>query len=225
MTRTDSTLAGFDAALRREGFGLLAGLDEAGRGCLAGPVVAAAVILREGTHLPDVDDSKKLTPAARGVQARLVRERAWAVGVSFIGPRVVDAINIRQASLLAMRRALRRARVGQDRDPQTRGLALLALVDGVDELVGLDCPQRSLVSGDARSLAVAAASVIAKTARDSFMIRLAKDHPEYGFEHHKGYGTVEHLRALALHGPCAWHRYSFSPIAQTDLFAPLGSPS
>jgi ribonuclease HII len=218
VTRTDSSLSRFDRALRREGFALLAGLDEVGRGCLAGPVVAAAVILRAGTRLPDVDDSKQLTPEARETQAILVRARALAIGVGFVSARSIDAINIRQASLLAMRNALRRARVRVARDSVARDLTLLALVDGLDTLEGVDCPQRALVSGDARSLAIAAASVIAKTVRDRFMVRLGAEFPDYGFERHKGYGTEEHLAALERHGPCRWHRFSYAPVAQPSLF-------
>ena len=218
MKRTESPLARFDRLLREDGFALLAGLDEAGRGCLAGPVVAAAVILRAGADLPDVDDSKQLTPLGRAAQAVLVRQRALAIGVGFVGPRMIDSINIRQASLLAMRRALRRARVRVASDPANRALELLALVDGNDLPGGAGCPERAVVGGDAKSQAIAAASIIAKTVRDGFMVRLAAEFPDYGFEHHKGYGTPEHLAALDRKGPCRWHRFSYAPIAQPSLF-------
>ena len=214
----ESPLARFDRLLRDEGFALLAGLDEAGRGCLAGPVVAAAVILRAGTNLPDVDDSKQLTPRDRAAQAVLVRERAFAIGVGFVGPRTIDSINIRQASLLAMRRALRRARVRVASDPSHNALGLLALVDGNDLPGGAGCPERAVIGGDAKRQAIAAASIIAKTVRDGFMVRLGAEFPDYGFESHKGYGTPEHLSALERHGACRWHRFSYAPVAQLSLF-------
>jgi ribonuclease HII len=209
-------LFAFDHALRdTTGHAHLAGLDEAGRGCLAGPVVAACVILDDAARLPGVTDSKQLSPAQRVSARALVLARATAVAWSFVGPRAIDALNIRRASLLAMGRALARARVRFG-----RGNAVFALVDGVDEVPGAGVPQRSLIEGDGRSLAVAAASIVAKTARDAFMERLALDHPAYGFAQHKGYGTPEHLAALERHGPCAWHRFSYAPVAQISLFAP-----
>jgi len=221
-------LARFDArVLRERGVGRLAGVDEVGRGCLAGPVVAAAVILPAGARLPGVDDSKKLNREQRERQAVLVRAVAIAIGVSFVGPRMIDRINIRGASLLAMRRAIHRVRVRLRRavgSASVDGIALdslLVLVDGIDTVPGVDVPQQSIIEGDGTSRAVAAASIVAKTVRDRFMSRLADEWPLYGFERHVGYGTEEHLDALDRHGPCAWHRYSFAPVAQPDLFAAL----
>jgi ribonuclease HII len=218
-------LARFDArVLRERGVGRLAGVDEVGRGCLAGPVVAAAVILPMGARLPGVDDSKKLTREQREVQAVKVRQVAIAIGISFVGPRTIDRINIRGASLLAMRRAIHRVRVRLRHSFVSEGPvleSLLILVDGIDVVPGVDLPQQAIIEGDGTSRAVAAASIVAKTARDRFMSRLAADWPLYGFERHVGYGTEEHLEALDRHGPCAWHRYSFSPVAQPDLFAAL----
>ena len=218
-------LARFDArVLRERGVGRLAGVDEVGRGCLAGPVVAAAVILPMGARLPGVDDSKKLTREQREVQAAKVRQVAIAIGISFVGPRTIDRINIRGASLLAMRRAIHRVRVRLRHAIVSEGPvleSLLILVDGIDVVPGVDLPQQAIIEGDGTSRAVAAASIVAKTARDRFMSRLAADWPLYGFERHVGYGTEEHLEALDRHGPCAWHRYSFSPVAQPDLFAAL----
>jgi ribonuclease HII len=221
MEPTRRNLARYDARqLRAHGVLAIAGVDEVGRGCLAGPVVAAAVILPAKTRLPGVDDSKKLTREQRETQALAVRAVAIAIGVSFVGPRVIETINIRGASLLAMRRAVHRARVRLRRTPEAaHGGSLLVLVDGLDVIPGVELRQHAVVSGDGTSLAIAAASIVAKTMRDRFMVRLAAEWPSYGFERHVGYGTEEHLEALDRHGPCRWHRYSFSPIAQTELFA------
>jgi ribonuclease HII len=214
-------LGRYDARqLRTRGFEAIVGVDEVGRGCLAGPVVAAAVILPAKAKLPGVDDSKKLTREQREAQAVAVRAVAVAIGFSFVGPRVIEAINIRGASLLAMRRAVHRARVRLRRTPEPAGsVSILVLVDGLDAIPGVELPQHAVVGGDGTSLAIAAASIVAKTVRDRFMVRLGAEWPLYGFERHVGYGTEEHLDALGRHGPCRWHRYSFSPIAQTELFA------
>lgn len=226
MNPRPSTLAAFDRAIRGEtGFAFVAGLDEAGRGCLAGPVVAACVILDDAADLPGVMDSKQLSPDARQEARALVMARAAAVGFAFVGPRAIDAINIRRASLLAMRRALARAGVRLGRGDAGGGAGngaggVFTLVDGVDMVPDVRTPQRAVIEGDGKSLAVAAASVIAKTSRDAFMERLALEYPEFGFARHKGYGTPEHLAALDRHGPCAWHRFSYAPVAQTSLFAP-----
>jgi ribonuclease HII len=218
--RTDRRLAAFDRKLSREGYRRVAGIDEAGRGSLAGPVVAAAVILPEGIRLDGLDDSKRLAPAERERQALRIRESALAFGFAFVGPRRIDTLNIRQASLLAMRRSLSRARVLlAGRLSGRGGETILALVDGLDSIPGVDLPQRTLIEGDGRSLAVAAASVIAKTVRDSFMVRLGAEFPAYGFERHKGYGTDEHLEAIERFGPCPWHRWTFAPVAQPSLFS------
>ena len=221
MRTTRRDLARYDArVLRERGLRHLAGVDEVGRGCLAGPVVAAAVILPVGARLPGVDDSKKLSREQRETQASKVRAVAIAIGISFVGPRTIDRINIRGASLLAMRRAIHRARV-RLRHADAELESMLVLVDGIDVVPGVDLPQQAIVEGDGTSRAVAAASIVAKTSRDRFMSRVAVDWPLYGFERHVGYGTEEHLEALDRHGPCAWHRYSFAPVAQPDLFAAL----
>ena len=223
MSTARRDLARYDARqLKTRDARAIAGVDEVGRGSLAGPVVAAAVILPAGARLPGVDDSKQLTAAQRAIQALAVRAVAVAIGISFVGPRTIDAINIRSASLLAMRRAVERSRVrfrraGGAGAEEHRG-ALLILVDGLDVIPGLDLRQQPVVGGDGESLAIAAASIIAKTVRDGFMVRLAAEWPAYGFERHKGYGTEEHLAALELHGPCSWHRFSYAPVAQIGLF-------
>jgi ribonuclease HII len=180
----------------------VAGVDEVGRGPLAGPVVAAAVVLDSRCDWDGVNDSKKLSPAAReAIYARVLQEArafAWAV----VGPRTIDALNIRQASLEAMRRAIVRLPLAPD----------LVLVDGNDPVPGLLCRQRSVISGDALLLSVAAASVVAKVVRDRIMERLDRVWPDYGFARHKGYGTPEHLAALDHFGPCPLHRFSFAPV-------------
>jgi len=215
------SLARYDIRqIASHGVSAVIGVDEVGRGCLAGPVVAAAVVLPAKVKLPGVDDSKRLSREQRAEQALAVRRVAIAIGFSFVGPRVIDAINIRGASLLAMRRAVRRARARLHRaDPAA---SLLVLVDGLDVVPGVELRQQAVIGGDGTSLSIAAASIVAKTVRDGFMMRLASEWPLYGFERHVGYGTDEHMEALDRHGPCRWHRYSFSPIAQPDLFA--GTP-
>ena len=214
VSRRWITLRKFDDRMReRAAIETLCGADEVGRGPLAGPLVAAAVCLPRGARLPGLDDSKALTPEAREALDGTVRGVALAIGWAVIGPRAVDRLNTHHASLLAIRRALTRL--------SRRATVERVLVDGIHPVPDLPWPQEAVVSGDARSLAVAAASVVAKCLRDRFMRRLALDYPQYGFERHKGYATREHLEALITHGPCSWHRYSFGPVMQPDLFAEL----
>jgi len=213
MEATHVRLGRFDRKVRREtAHGHLLGVDEVGRGCVAGPVVAAAVVLPERPRLAGLDDSKQLPRAERERLAIEIRAQAIAWAFAFVGPRGIERHNIRGASLIAMRRAVHRA-VRRFPGPA------FVLVDGVDVIPGVDLPQRSVIEGDGTSLAIAAASVLAKTVRDAFMIRLGLEFPLYGFERHKGYGTEEHLEALDVHGPCTWHRYTFSPVAQMSLFS------
>lgn len=187
-----------------------AGVDEAGRGPLAGPVVAAAVILDPGGRWDGVDDSKLVPPERRAEIYARVLEGARAFAWSVIGPRAIDRRNIRGASLEAMRRAVGRLAVRPE----------LVLVDGRDLIPGIACRQQPVVDGDARLLSVAAASILAKVVRDRIMERLDRVWPEYGFARHKGYGTPEHLEALERLGPCPLHRYSFTPVCVLEL--PLG---
>jgi len=214
MPTADVALRRFDHALHREGHGVLIGVDEAGRGALAGPVVAGAVALPSGLRLKGLDDSKQLTPQMRDVQALAVRAGASAIGFAFVRPQRIDAINIRQASLLAMRRSIERLML------RSRGGAAdaLILIDGVDTIPEVSWRQRAVIGGDGQSLSIAAASVLAKTIRDRFMVRLAGEFPQYGFDRHKGYGTEEHLAAIDEHGPCRWHRFSYAPVARLELF-------
>jgi ribonuclease HII len=189
---------------------LVAGVDEAGRGPLAGPVVAAAVILPPGTRWDGLDDSKKVPPERREILYARVLNEARAFSWAVIGPRRIDFMNIRGASLEAMRRAVHRLRLAPE----------LVLVDGNAEVPGLRTAQRAVVKGDSRLLSVAAASIVAKVVRDRIMDRLDHVWPAYGFARHKGYGTAEHLEALDRLGPCPLHRYSFTPVCVQSL--PLG---
>ena len=207
MTRTVwRRLARAEARVAGDG-ATVAGVDEAGRGPLAGPVVAAAVILDPGGRWDGLNDSKQVSAAARDLlYARVLAEArafAWAV----MGPRAIDRLNIRHASLEAMRRAV--ARLGT--------MPALVLVDGRDTIPGMPLPQRPVVGGDASMLSIAAASILAKVVRDRIMERLDRVWPGYGFARHKGYGTPEHLEALARLGPCALHRYSFGPVCVQEL--------
>jgi ribonuclease HII len=179
----------------------LAGLDEAGRGPLAGPVVASAVILAPGGRIRGLDDSKRLLPEERERLFVLIQARAVAVGVGIVDPETIDRVNILQATRLAMQAAL----VALATEPE------LVLTDFV-KLDGLGCPQQNLVEGDRRSATVAAASIIAKVTRDRIMAEADRMYPEYGFGRHKGYPTEEHRLALWRHGPCALHRRTFNGV-------------
>jgi len=196
-------LARFDDEYRARWGDLLAGIDEAGRGPLAGPVVAACVALQPGARLRGVRDSKVLTARGRGEAVGRIRAEAAAVGVGIASVAEVDAFNIRMATLLAMRRAVEALGL------QPQGL----LVDGRDS-IWAEAPCEAVVDGDARSLAVAAASIVAKVTRDAMMDADADRFPLYGFAQNKGYGTPEHLEALRIHGPCSIHRRSFRPVRE-----------
>ncbi len=182
----------------------MAGVDEAGRGPLAGPVSAAAVIL-DPEALPDgVDDSKALTPERRAELFDLLMAQALAIGIGLASTAEIDALNIRQATFIAMRRAVR----ALPRAPHH------LLIDGRDVPPGLPCPARALVKGDALSLSIAAASIVAKVTRDRLMTRLDASHPAYGFRVHKGYATAVHRAAILRHGPTSFHRRSFGTVAR-----------
>lgn len=181
--------------------GCTCGIDEAGRGPLAGPVYAAAVILDPARRIRGLDDSKQLPPTVRLALAERIRSRARAWAVASASVEEIDALNILQATLLAMRRAVAALAVAPD----------LALVDGV-HCPPLPIATRAIVGGDARVKAISAASILAKTARDAEMRRLAERYPQYGFERHKGYPTPEHLALLRRFGPCEVYRRSFAPV-------------
>ncbi len=182
---------------------LVCGVDEAGRGPLAGPVCAAAVILEPARPIPGLKDSKRLTPASRARLAADIRRYALAWSVAWASVEEIDRLNILRASLLAMQRAV-------------EGLAVrpgLVLIDG-SHCPRLAVAARAVVRGDALEPAISAASILAKTERDKEMRRLADIYPQYGFERHAGYPTPEHLAALALHGPSPVHRKSFGPVRE-----------
>ena len=176
---------------------LVAGVDEVGRGPLAGPVVAAAVILRSWHEIRGLDDSKKLTEGRREALAVQIVESAQAVSIAFVGPRQIERINILEASRTAMATALARLAVRPE----------LVLTDAM--AVGGAWMESALIKGDGRSASIAAASIVAKTVRDRYMRELARQYPEYGFERHKGYATSDHRRALIAHGPSEAHRRTF----------------
>ncbi len=191
---------------------LVCGVDEAGRGPLAGPVYAAAVILDPARRINGVADSKVLTPERREVLAARIKERATAWSVAFATVEEIDRFNIFHASMLAMRRAVQ----GLSIPPSE------ALIDGNSCPPGLQCPARAIVDGDASERPISAASILAKTARDAEMTALHDRYPQYGFDKHKGYATAEHLAALGRAGPCEIHRKSFYAVGiffQGDLFA------
>ena len=181
-----------------KGFRLICGVDEAGRGPLAGPVCAAAVILPPNLNIPGLNDSKKLSDKKRRELYPLIKEQAVAYGIAFADENEIDEINILQATFLAMQRAIDQLSVKPD----------LALVDGNREK-DFGIPVRTVVHGDSLSASIAAASVLAKVTRDDLMLKVAEDYPQYGFEIHKGYGTKAHYAAISEHGPCAVHRMSF----------------
>jgi ribonuclease HII len=185
---------------------LVAGIDEAGRGPLAGPVVAAAVILDPERPIRGLADSKLLTPERREVLARRIRDRAiaWSTGQADVSE--IDTINILHATMLAMCRAVAALPITPEE----------ALVDG-NRCPDLSCRVRAIIKGDRDVKSISAASIIAKTTRDAMLRELDKVYPAYGFAQHKGYGTPEHLAALDRHGPCPIHRRSFAPVLQSEL--------
>lgn len=193
----------FDTLHSPHGAALVAGVDEAGRGPLAGPVVAAAVILDELQPIRGLADSKKLSPKRRLALYDEIRAKALCCSIAEASVEEIDRLNILQATLLAMARAVQGLRL----KPR------LTLVDG-NRLPALDMPARAIVAGDALVPAISAASILAKVQRDQWCERIAADYPQYGFAAHKGYGTAAHLAALRAHGPCEHHRRSFAPVAQ-----------
>ena len=187
-----------EQAIAAEGFATVCGVDEAGRGPLAGPVCAAAVILPPGLEIPGLDDSKKLTERRREALFDVICDKAVSYGVAFATVEEIEARNILGATFLAMNRAIAML------DPAPA----LALIDG-NRNAGIETPSRCIIDGDAKCASIAAASILAKVTRDRYMLEMAERYPEYGFEKHKGYGTKQHYAALREHGPCAIHRLSF----------------
>src|SRR6266403_2233121 len=195
-----------ERALRRAGYQAIAGVDEAGRGALFGPVFAAAVVLDPARVIRGLDDSKVLTPERREVLAPRIRERAIAWAVAAADAFEIDRINILEAARLAMRRAVQELKTPCD----------YLLVDAVR--VDVAMPQRSLIHGDALCFSIAAGSILAKTARDAALVEWDRVFPEYGFSHNKGYSTPDHLEALERVGPTNLHRFSFEPVRNLSKY-------
>lgn len=181
-----------------KGVQVICGVDEAGRGPLAGPVCAAAVILPANIEIPGLNDSKKLSDKRRRELFPIIKEQAIAYGIGLADNGEIDQINILQATFLAMERAIAQLSVKPE----------LALIDGNREK-DFGIPVQTVVKGDSLSASIAAASILAKVTRDDIMLQMAQQHPEYQFDVHKGYGTKAHYAALAQHGPCAIHRMTF----------------
>ena len=181
-----------------DGFQCICGVDEAGRGPLAGPVCAATVILPPNMEIPGLNDSKKLSDKKRRELVPVIKESALAYGIAFADEKEIDSVNILQATFLAMERAIAQLSVKPD----------LALIDGNREK-DFGLPVKTVIHGDSLSASIAAASVLAKVTRDDLMLEIAKEYPQYNFEIHKGYGTKAHYAALQQHGPCPIHRMSF----------------
>ena len=181
-----------------EGFQIVCGVDEAGRGPLVGPVCAAAVFLPPHLQIPGLNDSKKLTDKRRRELMPVIKEQALAYGIAFATHEEIDQINILQATYLAMERALAQLNIKPD----------IALIDG-NRAKDFGLPVKTVVHGDSLSASIAAASVLAKVTRDDLMLTMAEEYPQYGFEIHKGYGTKAHYAALTAHGPSPIHRMTF----------------
>jgi len=199
-------MEGFEEELGAKGYRFPAGIDEAGRGPLAGPLVAAAVILPPGLCLPGLDDSKRLTPLKRERLFQRISASA-AVGVGIISPAEIDLINILNATLRAMALAVK----------NLPGQADFLLIDGKDS-ISIPYPQWTIVKGDQRCASIAAASIIAKVTRDRIMIDLHQRHPQYNFHLHKGYATRDHCEAIQIYGPCEAHRKSFRRVREFFFF-------
>jgi ribonuclease HII len=196
----------FEETGRNRGFQVIAGLDEAGRGPLAGPVVAAAVVFPRVRKMKGIDDSKALTAEEREEALCRLQKRALGIGVGVVEAEEIDRINILRASLRAMELAVKNLPVPPD----------FLLIDGLHRL-GLDLEQQPIPHGDRRCLSIAAASIVAKVTRDRLMEIYHKEYPEYNFARHKGYGTREHLEAIRKYGCCPLHRQSFKSVYQPPL--------
>ncbi len=193
----------FEELAMRQGYRSVAGVDEAGRGALAGPVVAAAVIFPRGTKISGIDDSKKLTPEKRDELFELIMANSLAVGIGSGDHLLIDRINILQATLFAMKEAVLNIKPAPD----------YLLIDGISK-IPLEVHQRTIKKGDSASISIAAASIIAKVTRDRLMVECDRRYPGYGFAEHKGYGCAAHLAAIARMGPCAIHRKTFRGVKE-----------
>ena len=195
---TSATMWEIEDSFYDQGLQVICGVDEAGRGPLAGPVCAAAVILPRGLEIPGLNDSKKLSDKRRRELFPEIQKQALAFGIGFASEKEIDAINILQATFLAMERALAQLPVKPE----------LVLIDGNREK-DFGIPVKTVVKGDSLSANIAAASILAKVSRDDVMLEMAREYPQYGFEIHKGYGTRAHYDALRAYGPCPIHRTTF----------------
>jgi len=204
-TRRTEKLLLHERRLSKYGYKLIAGVDEAGRGPLAGPVVASAVILKDFKFVHTVDDSKKLSPKKRGLAYSEILKKA-IVGIGIVDEKTIDKINIYQATKRAMEIAVSNLKLPPD----------MVIVDGTIRL-DTGYPSRCIISGDSKSLSIAAASIIAKVTRDRLMLKYHKRYPQYGFARHKGYPTRLHKAALKNHGPSPIHRFSFQPVRELAL--------
>ncbi|MBU0672436.1 MAG: ribonuclease HII [Candidatus Margulisbacteria bacterium] len=191
--------------LRKKGFSLIAGVDEVGRGPLAGPIVAAAVIFPPNTKIKGLLDSKSLIAKQRERFYKEIQQKALAIGVAILDHKTIDKINIGKANLLVMKMAVENLCVVPD----------CLVIDGGRIKLDLPIPQQGLTAGDKKCSSIAAASIIAKVTRDRLMLQLHKKYPKYRFDLHKGYGTEKHLKRLKKYGPCPIHRRSFSPVSQS----------
>ncbi|MDY3195535.1 MAG: ribonuclease HII [Paracholeplasma sp.] len=199
---TDINLYEFEDKLNSHGFNFVCGTDEAGRGPLAGPVVACAIILKKGAKLPGVDDSKKLSEKKRNALIGLIKEQALAISISMVSPQEIDQVNIYRSAKNAMISAIKGLKIKPD--------YVLADAMMLEEEIGI--PTESLIKGDQRSISIAAASIIAKVTRDQYMKEMDELFPQYGFQKHKGYPTKAHVEAIKEHGICPIHRKTFEPI-------------
>jgi ribonuclease HII len=197
---TDPKLYLYEQDLYEKGIHLIAGVDEAGRGPLAGPVVAAAVILKKGATFTYVDDSKKLTEKQRDLALIEIKNQALAIGIGIASVEEIDLINIYRAAREAMLSAIGQLKIKPE----------FLLIDAMP--MEIDIPYLSLIKGDALSVSIAAASIVAKTTRDAYMLEMDKIFPEYGFKQHKGYGTKQHLEAIERYGITPIHRKTYEPI-------------
>lgn len=198
-----STPLDYELSAKQRGYSAIAGIDEAGRGPLAGPVIAAAVILPDNFNLPGLTDSKKLSAKKREELYPLIRSQARAFAIGLVSAETIDRVNILQGTLLAMQAAVTRLQIPAD----------YLLVDGISK-IPLSSPQLTIKQGDSRSLSIAAASVVAKVVRDRIMCVFARHYPQYGFAEHKGYGTAMHLSAIARFGPSPLHRKTFRGVRE-----------
>lgn len=197
-TARQAAMREYENQKRKEGYRLIAGVDEAGRGPLAGPVFAASVILPENCVIDGINDSKKLSEKKREELFDIICEKAVCWNVASVDEKVIDEINILNATHLAMNNAVNGMSIKPD----------YVMIDG-NSIKNMDLPHCTIVKGDAKSISIAAASVLAKVSRDRFITEIAKKYPEYGFEKHKGYGTALHNEAILKYGPCPVHRKTF----------------